>query len=175
METFLYTAIPALYQSEGGPEAQVGDQVKLYLNTDSRPGFPEFVVGVIQHPIIRVCDGTQYPVEYDPADLDGAAEYLVTGDVISALVVTQVSLLEDRFVVVEEAVTSAVFHIRGRPLAMRYRPRPVAFMMRHTRRMNRAMSVPRSTVPALHWAEKTHRNSRRSGVSAAQKKILPHS
>lgn len=95
MATFLYTVIPALYQAEGGPEAQVGDQVKLYLDTDAQPGFPEFVTGIIQHPIVRVCDGTQYSVEYDPADLEGAAELLVTGDVVSALVVTEVDLLRD--------------------------------------------------------------------------------
>lgn len=93
METFLYTVIPALYQSEGGPEAQVGDQVKLYLDTDAQPGFPEFITGIIQHPIVRVCDGTQYDIEYDPADLEGAAELLVTGDVVSALVVSAVDLL----------------------------------------------------------------------------------
>lgn len=110
MENFRYTVIPALYQSEGGPEAQVGDQVKLYLNTDAQPGFPEFVTGVIQHPIVRVCDGTQYTVEYDPADLEGAADLLVTGDVVSALVVTAVELLEDRFTPIETAVNAAVFH-----------------------------------------------------------------
>ncbi len=97
METFLYTVIPALYQFEGGPEAQVGDQVKLYLDTEAQPGFPEFVTGIIQHPIVRVCDGTQYAVEYDPADLDGAAELLVTGNVVSALVVTAVDLLRSEF------------------------------------------------------------------------------
>lgn len=95
METFLYTVIPALYQFEGGPEAQVGDQVKLYLDTEAQPGFPEFITGVIQHPIVRVCDGTQYSIEYDPDALDGAAELLVTGDVVSALVVSAVDVLKD--------------------------------------------------------------------------------
>lgn len=114
METFLYTVIPALYQFEGGPEAQVGDQVKLYLDTEAQPGFPEFITGVIQHPIVRVCDGTRYAVEYDPADLDGAAELLVTGDVLSALVVSAVDLLRDY---VDDTFALKTTTINGQPLS----------------------------------------------------------
>lgn len=114
MENFLYTVIPALYQSEGGPEAQVGDQVKLYLDTDAQPGFPEFITGIIQHPIVRVCDGTQYDIEYDPADLEGAAELLVTGDVVSALVVSAVDLLRDY---VDDTFALKTRTVNGQPLS----------------------------------------------------------
>lgn len=114
METLSYTVIPALYQSEGGPEAQVGDQVKLYLDTDAQPGFPEFITGIIQHPIVRVCDGTQYSVEYDPVDLEGAAELLVTGDVVSALVVSAVDLLRDY---VDDTFALKTRTVNGQPLS----------------------------------------------------------
>jgi len=78
-----YIVIPALYQQAGGLEAQVGDQVKLYLDTDAQPGFPEFILGVIQHPIVRVCDGTAYSIEYDESDLV-VAEAIHPDDVVSA-------------------------------------------------------------------------------------------
>ena len=78
-----YIVTPALYQQAGGLEAQVGDQVKLYLDTDAQPGFPEFILGIIQHPIVRVCDGTAYAIEYNEADLI-VAEAIHPDDVVSA-------------------------------------------------------------------------------------------
>ncbi len=48
--------------------------------------------------------------------------------------------------------------------------------MRHESRSTRAMNaVPRIRVPALHWAAKTHRNSRTNGIIATQNQIRPHS
>lgn len=46
---------------------------------------------------------------------------------------------------------------------------------RHKSRSTRAMTVPRIMVPALHWAAKTHRNSRTNGIIATQNQIRPHS
>lgn len=91
-----YVVTGALYQSDTGPEAQVNDQVKLYLDTEAAPGLPEYVVGVIQHPITKVqCNSaTSYDIEYDEADLDGALEYLRVSDVIDAEVITAYDVLE---------------------------------------------------------------------------------
>jgi hypothetical protein len=89
---------PALYQFDTGPEAQVGDQVKLFLNQAANPGYPEFIYGVIQHPITKVnCDtATSYNIEYDEADLLVPDSLLVIGDVLSGtVVVAQVQVLAD--------------------------------------------------------------------------------
>lgn len=86
-----YIVAGALYENETGPEAQVGDQVKMYLDTEAHEDFPEYIFGVIQHPIVKVnCDSaTSYSIEYDEADLDGVVNYLVVDDVISVELVTQ--------------------------------------------------------------------------------------
>lgn len=74
----------ALYLGDAGPEAVVGDQVKLFLDQEANPFFPEFILGIIQHPIVKVDCGskTSYVIEYDEADLDGAASLIRPGDVI---------------------------------------------------------------------------------------------
>jgi hypothetical protein len=86
-----YIVDDRLYVSDTGPEAKVGDQVKLYLNQEANPDFPGFIFGVIQHPIVRVnCDtSTSYVIEYDEADLDGAASLIRPGDVIDATVASE--------------------------------------------------------------------------------------
>lgn len=88
----------ALFQGGTGPEAQVGDQVKLFLDTTSDPGFPNFILGVIQHPIVKIYCGTKtsYSVEYDEADLMGSASAIVPGNVLYATVVSAVDILSDR-------------------------------------------------------------------------------
>lgn len=92
-----YIVNGALYQGGTGPEARVGDQVKLFLDTEAVPGFPEFIVGVIQHPIVKVqCDSaTSYDIEYDEADLLGAASFIVPDNVIDAQLVLATDVLED--------------------------------------------------------------------------------
>lgn len=86
-----YIVDDRLYASDTGPEAAVGDQVKLFLDQEANPSFPEFILGVIQHPIVRVnCDSsTSYVIEYDEADLLGAASLIRPGDVIDATVASQ--------------------------------------------------------------------------------------
>lgn len=87
----------ALYLRDTGIEAQVGDQVKLYLNTEANPGLPEFVVGTIQHPIVRVnCESaTSYLIEYNEEDLLGELEYLRPGDVVDSIVVSALEVISD--------------------------------------------------------------------------------
>lgn len=81
--------------NDTGLEAQVSDQVTLFLDTDANPGFPESITGTIQHPIVKVeCDSqTSYLIEYNEDDLDGAAALLRPQDVIDALVVSGVDVL----------------------------------------------------------------------------------
>lgn len=95
MKNLHYTIPGGLSQAETGPEAQVGDQVRLYLDTEANPGFPEYIVGVIQQPITKSqCEGTvSYVIEYNPADLDGAASLIRQGDVVDAVVITAVDAL----------------------------------------------------------------------------------
>jgi len=86
-----YIVDDRLYASDTGPEAKVGDQVKLYLDQEANPDFPEFILGTIQHPITRVnCESsTSYVIEYDEADLEGAASLIRPGDVIDATVASE--------------------------------------------------------------------------------------
>lgn len=86
-----YIVDDRLYVSDTGPEAAVGDQVKLFLDQEANPAFPEFIFGVVQHPIVRVdCDSsTSYVIEYNEAALEGAASLIRPGDVIDAAVASQ--------------------------------------------------------------------------------------
>lgn len=86
-----YIVDDRLYASDTGPEAKVGDQVKLFLDQEANPDFPEFILGIIQHPIVRVnCESsTSYVIEYDEADLLGAASLIRPGDVIDATVASE--------------------------------------------------------------------------------------
>jgi hypothetical protein len=95
----------ALYQGGTGPEAQVGDQVKLFLDTDSDPGFPEFVLGIIQHPIVKIhCSTkTSYSITYDENSLNGAADALVPDNVIDVTITSSFDLIQDNL----EAETAA--------------------------------------------------------------------
>lgn len=89
-----YTVIPALYRSPDGiVEAQVGDQVKIYLDQTAQPGYPEFILGVIQQPIVPSCDGTTYSIEYNEADIGG--DTLDDVDIVSVTVVSCCDVLSD--------------------------------------------------------------------------------
>lgn len=94
MKILKYEVKGALYQSETGPEAQVGDQVKLFLDEIGRPELPEFVFGVIQHPIQKVgcCDdSTLYSIEYNEEDISQGL--LRPQDVVSAEVTAAVDIV----------------------------------------------------------------------------------
>jgi len=89
---------PALYQYDTGPEAQVGDQVKLFLDQAANPGYPEYIFGTIQHPIAKVnCESaTSYNIEYDEDDLLVLNSLLVIGDVLSGMtVIGQIQVVAD--------------------------------------------------------------------------------
>ena len=81
-----YIVLDRLYSGGTGPEAQTGDEVRLYLDTEAIPAFPEYIIGVIQNPIVRVnCEtSTSYSIEYDEADLLGAVEFLRPQDVTNS-------------------------------------------------------------------------------------------
>ena len=83
-----YTVSDRLRLSDTGPEAAVGDLVKLFLNTQANPSFPAFIYGIIQHPIVRVScnNSTAYDISYNETDLLGSAAFIRPGDVIDATV-----------------------------------------------------------------------------------------
>jgi hypothetical protein len=92
-----YRVAGALYVNDTGIEAQVSDQVTLFLDTDAEPDFPVSIVATIQHPITKVECGsvTSYVLEYDEADLDGAAALLRSQDIIDSTVISGVTVVAD--------------------------------------------------------------------------------
>ena len=90
-----YRVAGFLRVNDTGIEAQVSDQVTLFLDRDAEPGFPESIVATIQHPIVRVSCGsmTSYVFEYDENDLNGAAALLRPQDIIDATVVSGVTVV----------------------------------------------------------------------------------
>lgn len=93
MTTLTYTVSPALYR-EVGIEAQAGDQVEIYLDQAKVPAFPNFILGVIQNPVVLTCGGKQYSIEYDETDLAGTGvEFLEADDVDSVVVVSEARVL----------------------------------------------------------------------------------
>lgn len=90
-----YVVDDRLYVSDTGPEAGVGDQIKMFLDQEANPSFPEFIFGVIEHPIARVnCDSaTSYSIEYDEDTLNGAAAFLRAADIVDATVSSDVSVV----------------------------------------------------------------------------------
>jgi hypothetical protein len=74
--------------------------VKLYLDTEADPSFPEFILGVVQHPITRVqCNSaTSYIFEYNEADLGEAADLIRAGNVVEVIVVSAVEVLNDALI-----------------------------------------------------------------------------
>jgi len=92
-----YRVAGALFVNDTGIEAQVSDQVTLFLDTDAEPGFPDSIVATSQHPIVKVECGssTSYIFEYNEADLNGAAALLRPQDIIDASVVSGVTVVAD--------------------------------------------------------------------------------
>ncbi len=81
--------------NNGGQEAIEGDQVRLFLDQDANPEFPEYIDGIIQHPVVPVeCDSAKsYSIEYDEATLDGAANFIHADDVLDYELITQVDTI----------------------------------------------------------------------------------
>jgi hypothetical protein len=98
MKILVKVVAGALYQGGTGPAAQAGDQVKLFLDTEANTDFPEFILGVIQHPISTVDCGssTSYRIEYDEADLEGAATLIHSDDVIDVQATSAADIINER-------------------------------------------------------------------------------
>lgn len=78
-------------QRPNGNEAQVGDTVRLYLDTVANPDFPETIQGVIENPIAKVNCGQDrsYVIEYDE-------EFTVrVCDVLDSMIIDPISLLRE--------------------------------------------------------------------------------
>lgn len=68
MKFLTYKIAGVLQQDETGAPAQVGDQVKIFLDQQANPELPEFVFGIIQPGIRKAgcCeDYTIYKIEYE--------------------------------------------------------------------------------------------------------------
>ena len=92
-----------------GVPAAVGDQVKMYLDTEANAAFPEHINGIIQHPITQVdCSSAySYNIEYAEADLAGSVTYLRPQDVVDTVIITQGDLIYAALVVETAARVAA--------------------------------------------------------------------
>lgn len=100
MKIVKYEVAGHLNQLETGPEAQVGDQVKLFLDQEGRPELPEFIFAIIQPPIRRIkCEEyTEYSFEYDETDIDSGLirpDDIISVEVVAAVDVVANDLLEE--------------------------------------------------------------------------------
>lgn len=93
-----YVVDGALLDRGTGPEAMVSDQVKLYLDQDVDDGLPEFIVGTIQAPVVKVNCGqsTSYRIEYDEADLLGVMDSITPDMIVSAELVSAVDIIAEK-------------------------------------------------------------------------------
>lgn len=96
MKQINYIAQGAILLNDTGRPAQVGDTVKLFLDTEANPDFPEFILGVIQHPITSVqCNAaTSYVIEYNEDDLEGSAPLIRASDVVDVTLILATDILE---------------------------------------------------------------------------------
>ncbi len=86
MKTLRNLIVPDKLYVNGRP-AQVSDQIQLFLDTVNVPAFPEFIYGIITAVSNVKCSvSTAYDVEYNEADLDGAALALRVDDVVDYVV-----------------------------------------------------------------------------------------
>lgn len=116
-----FQVVGALFASPGGAEIAAGDEVRLFLNQVSNPGFPEYVDALAQNPIVRVnlvsggCvqEGTSYTFEYEADDLDGAASQLNVCDVTDATARACCEVLRDELDAEIAARTAADSTLQG--------------------------------------------------------------
>lgn len=93
-----YVVNGGLYAGDGKTPAAVGDQVRLYLDTEAHADFPEYIIGTIQHPVAPILAGTaiSYSFEYDETDLDDVVANLIVADVISVEVYSAVDVVAEK-------------------------------------------------------------------------------
>ena len=116
-----FQVVGALFVSPGGAEIAAGDEVRLFLNQVSNPGFPEYVDALAQNPITRVnlvsggcvVEGTSYTFEYEADDLDGAASQLNVCDVTDATARACCEVLRDELDAEIAARTAADSTLQG--------------------------------------------------------------
>lgn len=116
-----FQVVGALFASPGGAEIAAGDEVRLFLNQVSNPGFPEYVDALAQNPITRVnlvsggcvVEGTSYTFEYEADDLDGAASQLNVCDVTDATARACCEVLRDELDAEIAARTAADSTLQG--------------------------------------------------------------
>lgn len=116
-----FQVVGALFASPGGAEIAAGDEVRLFLNQVSNPGFPEYIDALAQNPIVRVnlvsggCvqEGTSYTFEYEADDLDGAASQLNVCDVTDATARACCEVLRDELDAEIAARTAADSTLQG--------------------------------------------------------------
>ena len=79
-----YTVNGKLLRSDTGTPIVVGNLVKLYLDTEAVESFPEYVLAVVQHPVVDTACGQQtaYAFEYDETELGGEVSFLRVSDVV---------------------------------------------------------------------------------------------
>lgn len=96
MRTLQYTVDGALLRTDTGLPVVVGNLVRLFLDTEAVPSFPEFVYGTIQHPLVsEACDTqTVYHIEYDEGELGGVVGFLRVFDVVSLEYYGTVAMVE---------------------------------------------------------------------------------
>lgn len=105
LSTVLKTSLLPILCPPGLAAMQPGDQVRLTLDTQSVPGLPDTILGIIQTPVAEIpmldgsgcrVTGVQYEIEYESDDLDDALEALRSDDILSmACVSCCQSLRED--------------------------------------------------------------------------------
>ena len=90
-----YVVNGGLFAGDGITPAAVGDQVRLYLDTEAHNDFPEYITGTIQHPAAPLNGGTavSYSFEYNEDDIDGIVANLIVADVISVEVFSAVDVV----------------------------------------------------------------------------------
>jgi hypothetical protein len=87
-----------------GPEVVSGDSVKMFLDQEANPEFPEFVPGIVVSVPESGVRPRAYEVQYETADLNGAAALLRSCDVTSVLCV---SCCEELAAAMEAAAAAA--------------------------------------------------------------------
>ena len=103
-----YRVTGALYVNDTGVEAQVSDQVTLFLDRDAEPLFPVSIIATIQHPITKVECGsvTSYSLEYNEDNIVAARLLLRSQDIIDATVVSGVLVVATQLAAHEADITA---------------------------------------------------------------------
>lgn len=82
-----------------GYEAADGDVVKVYLNQDRIPAFPEWIEGIIVGVTQASATDTSrtYTVQYETDDLEGSALLLSSCDILSLICTSCCEILQEQF------------------------------------------------------------------------------